>query len=123
MFGLIATILIVILDIVGYEMALWSYQVELLIMVPLLEIDLGLLPVIYVFIFQYLTDWKKFIIASIGAAAIFSFILEPILSWSGFYEADQWRSIYSFPIYILIPIAAKWLTETITNIQRQSRKC
>ncbi len=118
MFGLIIIVLIVILDIVGYEMALWSYPVELLIMVPLLEIDLGLLPIIYLLVFQYAMDWKKFIIANIVVAAAFSFILEPILLWAGFYEVHEWKSIYSLPIYVVLPILAKWGTDTILNIQR-----
>jgi hypothetical protein len=117
MFGLIVIVLIVILDIVGYEMALWSYPVELLIMVPLLEIDFGMLPIIYLLNFQYFTDWKKFIIANIGVAVIFSFVLEPILLWAGFYEVHKWKSIYSLPIYLLIPILAKWWTHTVFKIQ------
>jgi hypothetical protein len=120
MFGLILILLIVLLDIVGYEMALWSYPVELIIMVPLLEIDFGILPVIYLFVFQYVFDWNKFVVANIVVAAVFSFILEPVLIWAGFYEVEHWRSIYSFPMYILLPILAKLLTHMIFDIQRSS---
>lgn len=120
MFGLILLVLIIILDIVGYEMDLWSYPVELLIMVPLLEIDFGILPVIYVIVFQYIMDWKMFIVANIGVAAVFAFILEPVLIWAGFYEADNWKSLYSFPLYILLPLLAKLLTHMIFDIQRSS---
>jgi len=120
MLGLITVVLTVTLDIIGYETVLWSYPVELLIMVPLLEIDFGILPILYMIIYQYAIDWKKYIIANTCMAAVFAFIFEPILGWAGFYDMYEWKVSYSFPIYILIAIMAKWLTDTIFNIQRSN---
>lgn len=63
------------------------------------------------FIYQYFREWKSFIIANVILAAIFTFIAEPITVWLGIYKLDNWKYIYSFPIYILKTALIKWIVD------------
>lgn len=50
-------------------------------------------------------------------AAFGSFVAEPIFSWMKLYDLNWWKYIYSFPIYIVMGIGIKALTEKMISIQ------
>jgi len=42
---------------------------------------------------------------------VFSFIMEPLVEWLNLVVYMNWKYAYSFPIYIVMPIVARWLVE------------
>lgn len=99
------------LDFFGTIFGLWFYPAKVLpSMPPFLPYDFCILPVFAMFLMQYKTQvsvWiKAFVFGGINA-----FIGEPILWMIHFYEPEQWKYYYSFPIYTIIYIIADWFSK------------
>lgn len=121
LFGVLLIVLVGILDELGVNLNLWSYPYKLTYLVTkLTAIDYGIIIVIHMFIYQYSKDWKSFLIRNAIFAAIFTFICEPITVWLGIYQLDNWKHIYSFPIYILKASFVKWIVDIL--LDKFSRK-
>ncbi|SDC93444.1 hypothetical protein SAMN02799630_01773 [Paenibacillus sp. UNCCL117] len=120
-FGVSMSYLIYILDHVGYELNLWLYPHKFMRILPeAFILDLGILPILHMLVFQYFREWKSFIIANTLLAAVLAFICEPISVWLGIYKMLNWAHIYSFPIYILKAVMMKRLFEIIIRKQNAS---
>jgi hypothetical protein len=121
MFGLLINIAATFLDVLGSELLLWEYPVHVLPRVPLLiPVDYVVLPVIQMYIYQRFPKWKKYIIVSVIAAALQSFVAEPLAIWIGQYKLVLWQLIYSFPIYLIIDFSAKFLIELFKKRQAKA---
>ena len=124
LFGTILMTLVITLDDIGVETHLWSYPYQLVNVIPrLIAIDQGIIIITHMFVYQYFPKWKKFIIANTIMAIIFTFIFEPITVWLGIYKLENWRYIYSLPIYILKASFIKWLVdEFLLKHQKESKE-
>jgi hypothetical protein len=112
LFGTLLMTLVMLLDDFGVETHLWSYPYQLLNILPrLLAIDQGIIIVAHMFLYQYFPKWKPFLIANTVMAIIFTFIFEPLTVWLGIYKLENWRYIYSLPIYIIKAAFIKWLVD------------
>jgi hypothetical protein len=118
LFGLLVLILVSYLDAVLTELTLWHYEVTLLpVWSRLVSMDFTVLPVTYMFLYQYFKSWKSFIMASVIMAGVFAFAGEPFLEWANIYTELTWKHIYSFPIYIVIALSLRWLAEKVISKQ------
>ncbi|GAE94324.1 hypothetical protein JCM21714_3471 [Gracilibacillus boraciitolerans JCM 21714] len=115
LFGALLMILVIMMDDIGMELNLWSYPYQLIPIMPrLLPIDQGIIIVAHMILYQYFPPrWKQFIIANTVMALSFTFIFEPLTVWLGIYKLENWRYIYSLPIYILKATLIKWLVDEI----------
>ncbi|RXI96609.1 hypothetical protein DS745_23195 [Anaerobacillus alkaliphilus] len=114
LFGSLLMILVLILDDLGVEFQLWSYPHQLFIVLPrLISVDQGIIIVAHMFLYQFFRSWKSFILANTIMAFVFSFICEPVTVWLGIYRLENWKYIYSFPIYILKSIFIKWIVDRV----------
>ncbi len=116
-------IYILMLGIVEYgeELILWEYPVDVIpVFPPLSAINLICLSVLYSLSYQYCKSIKEFLWASIIISGFMCFILEPLLSWAGFYHLIKWRYYYSFPLYVLVSIFAWYLTNKIRTIETKN---
>ncbi|WP_217593762.1 CBO0543 family protein [Cohnella sp. GbtcB17] len=101
LFGVTISFLIFLLDHIGFELNLWIYPHKLFRFIPeLSSIDLVMLPVLHMLVYQYFPKWRSFLIAETIMGAVFAFILEPISVWIDLYEMLNWHHVYSFPIYV-----------------------
>ena len=117
MVGLIASYI----DIIGCEYVLWGYPSDLIpLITPLTVTDACLIPISYMFLYQYFVNWKPFIIASIILSALYVFALEPLAIHLDIFELNDWKHIYDFPIYILMGISLKYVINKIIIFQRNS---
>ncbi len=120
--GLMISILAAVLDGIGTELGFWDYPNKLLPILPrLYDVDFGILPVIYMLIYQYYPKWKPFIFTMIIVAFLMAFAAEPLLIWLNIYDTHTWKHIYSFPIYILIGVAFKSLIDYISFKSKANR--
>lgn len=112
LFGSLLMILIGLMDDIGVNLHLWSYPYKIVQFIPrLVAVDYGLLIIAHMTIYQFFNKWKTFIIANVIMAAIFTFICEPLTVWVGIYKLDNWKYIYSFPIYIIKAVFVRWLVQ------------
>ena len=121
-FGLLVNVAASFLDVAGSEYVLWDYPVHTLPQLSLLiPVDYVIVPVVGMMIYQRFPKWKGFLIACTVASSVMSFLGEPFAVFIGLYKLILWRYEYSFPIYILIFIAAKLLTEKLASDQTISK--
>ena len=110
-YGLLVNIFAIFLDVVGSELVLWNYTIRILPQMPLLfPVDYILLPISYMLIYQRYPAWKQFLLASIIVALALAFVTEPLAVYIKQYQLISWHYIYSFPIYIMISILSKLIT-------------
>ncbi len=112
-FGLWWVVVAVTLDNMGVTLHLWDYPIQLIyLMPPLVPADLAVIPITYMFLYQYIQSWGKFIIASIIAAFTFSYIIEPFFvkfEMLKFYESTfEWGHTVSFFSFTLLSILVRW---------------
>lgn len=112
--GLIIMFIAMGLDLLGYELGRWYYPYKVLPFGPFISfIDHAPIPVTYMLLYQYFSGWGVFTAAAVVIAAVFAFIFEPVLELMGLYMPLKWKLYYSFPVYIVLPLLARWLTENI----------
>ena len=117
LFGLLIAAAAIFLDIAGSEYPYWEYPIRLLPITPLIfPVDFIFLPIVDMYIYQKYPGWKNFLIANIIAAAILSFIFEPLLTLFKAYHLVTWKYTYSFPIYILIAVICKSIVQKMCQI-------
>ena len=117
-YGFFASAFAVFFDIIGETLVLWDYPYLVIPMdYILIDTDYSVLPVAYMLAYQYFTPWKRFIAANVVISAVFSFLAEPLLVKMGFYEVHSWKFIYSFPIYVVIAIVSKLITNFFIRSQ------
>jgi hypothetical protein len=120
-YGAIVSLIATIIDIVGCEYVLWGYTADLVPLIsPLLVTDYCFLPITYMLLYQYFTDWRSFITATTIVSALLAFIAESIAVLLDIYQLNNWKHLYSFPMYILLAIFFKWLLNKIIIKQKNS---
>ena len=120
-YGFFVSSLAILLDTIGETSVLWEYPYLVIPMdYILIDTDYAVLPVVYMLAYQYFPTWKGFISVNILISAIFSFLAEPLLLWLGLYEVHGWKFIYSFPIYVVIAIVSRLITEIFVRSQSAS---
>ncbi|WP_421383396.1 CBO0543 family protein [Bacillus salacetis] len=114
LFGTMLSILIIILDDLGIELNLWDYPYQLINIIPRLNpIDISVLPVFHMLVYQYFTKWKSFIIANIVTAFLYAYLAEPLFVKINIYELTNWKYIYSVPLYIGKAVLIKFILERV----------
>lgn len=113
LYGMVVALESILLDLALANSIAWGYPKRLLDFFSpiLLPYDLTVLPVIFMLLYQYFSSWKGFIISQIITAALFSFVVEPLLEWMEIYQTYTWNSLYSFPLYILVAIIPKLIID------------
>lgn len=120
LFGFLVSIFTSTLDIIGLDYVLWEYPVRVLpITHNLIPMDLVVVPVIFMLIYQYFRKFSKYLIATVIVSMIFSFVFEPLLVFLKIYSLILWRHVYSFPLYILIMIICKLVTDWLAKVQNK----
>jgi len=79
----------------------------------------GLIVMVFMLTYQYFPTWKRFFWALVAVSAVFSFIVEPIIVYLGFYVILKWLYWYSFIIYIVMGLLSRWLVVTIFQMARK----
>lgn len=97
------------LDFVGNSYGLWYYPYKLLPTIPPYFPWETVLCFEVMFLLQFrphVSPWIK----GIGFGIFNSFVAEPINKWLGLYVLVHWKTIYSFPIYVVVYIIAHLLS-------------
>lgn len=121
LYGALMAILIIHLDDMGTSIGLWNYPYKLISVFPRLDpIDVSVLPVFHMLLYQYFTKWKAFIIATVIAALIFAYIAEPFFVKIDIYQLLNWTYSYSVLGYVIKVIAIKYILETVLELKSKS---
>ncbi|NLI12228.1 MAG: hypothetical protein GX425_06305 [Peptococcaceae bacterium] len=122
LYGFFVLTVVTFIDEVGCQLNLWEYPFDIEPLFPrLIPVNFTALPVVFMFIYQYFSKWKPFIIASVLVSAVLSFAGENILEWAGIYVLFKWENYYSLPIYVIIGTSLKWLLEIVLKKEKNAR--
>lgn len=115
--GLVTSLLAFIFDDVGRSLNLWFYPHQLsFFSYHLYSVDIGIVPVFYMLLFQYARTWKAYLITLILLSVFAAFIAEPLFVWMDIYVLLNWNHLISFPFYILMGVFVKWLVNLVTKM-------
>jgi hypothetical protein len=120
--GSLISIVTLLLDLIGLNLGLWNYTSLLFsgFYPTLVPVDLVVIPVTYMLIYQYKVSWSAFLLTSVIVSGVYSFVAEPIFNGLDIYRMHHWRYIYSFPIYILLFLFIKWIVDLVVNISKST---
>jgi hypothetical protein len=121
LYGCLISLYSIVLDDIGSYFLLWIYQYQLVPISPRLNpIDLTVMPVTYMIVYQFFKRWKSFLIAQLILAFGAAFIAEPLFSWLDIYKTLNWKLIYSFIIYFALGVYIKWFIRSfLKNLLRR----
>lgn len=121
LFGFIIMFITMAFDLLGYEGSFWYYPYKIFPFGPFIAfVDHAPVPVIYMLLYQRLPSWRAFALAAALTAAVFAFVLEPLMVSIGIYQPIKWQYHYSYPLYLVLPLVGRWATEAIfTAPERQ----
>ena len=110
----------IFMDIIGSNAALWSYLIREIPFFPSPFLhDFTLTPLALMIVYQYCHSWKKFIIWTIIATGIISFILFPILMTFGYLQLYNWNLFYSFTLIVAYTLLSRWLLLGVLSIEQK----
>jgi hypothetical protein len=122
LYGALFTMIIaMLLDTAGVSQDGWNYNSLLLPFFPqYLPWDLTIFPVTVMLYYQFfpkLSPWLKGAAFAVTAA----YIVEPLFTLLGVYEASGWEHHYSLPIYFVIFMLGYWLYSRSLRAAENSR--
>ncbi|WP_442599834.1 CBO0543 family protein [Neobacillus sp. D3-1R] len=118
LYGSLISLYSILLDDIGSHFILWIYQYQLFPISPRLNpIDLTIMPVTFMVVYQYFKRWKSFLIAQMILAFGAAFIAEPLFSSVDIYHILNWKLVFSFVIYLLLGIGNKIVVERLVHMQ------
>lgn len=121
--GFVTMVLTIFSDSFGLDMVLWAYPTQLYELVKSVSvIELVVMAISYMLMYQYFSNWKKYITALIIFASLGAFVGIPVAVWFGFYKLIKWRYVYSFIIFICLGISIKFIVSKIIDIQERHIK-
>jgi len=119
LFGSFVAVQRIVMDIVGTNTVLWSYNLRLTPFYPSPFVhDFTLTPLALMLVYQYCHSWKKFLVWAGVVTGIISFVFFPILSMFGFLKLYHWNDFYSFVLIIVIASLSRWALLRTLNIQQ-----
>ena len=82
-------------------MAYWVYPIQIFEIINHIgNMELVLVPFSFMLLYQYFSEWKKYLIMLIIFSAVGAFIGLTLAVWFGAYKLIKWKTIYSFIIFI-----------------------
>jgi hypothetical protein len=95
-----------ILDAIGEQLGIWSYNVDVEPFSPsFITFDITLLPIATMWFLQYKPRANP-VIKAVVYSGIGSFIAQPVFAWLGIYNRQGWKDYYSFPFLFIIYLIA-----------------
>ncbi|HEY5586821.1 MAG TPA: CBO0543 family protein [Ruminiclostridium sp.] len=119
LFGSFIAVSRVVMDIIGFNAILWSYDIRLSPFSPCpFQYDFTMIALALMVVYQYCHSWKKFLVWTGVVTGIMSFVFFPILIKFGFLTVYHWSLFYSFVLVFGIATFSRWVLLGILNLQQ-----
>lgn len=97
LFGSFFAVLRAIVDLAGVTSGLWLYKVRILpLPTSIFLYTLTIAPLTFMLAMQYSRSWKQFFVWGAVAAGFIHFIMIPIFTMIGIFQAMNWNRVYGF---------------------------
>jgi len=119
LFGALIAVGRVVMDIIGSNVALWSYDIRETPFTPSPFLhDLTLTPLALMAAYQYSHSWKSFFAWTVVATGIITFVFFPLLTTLGFLTYYNWNHVYSFVLIIGIASLSRWVLLGVITMEQ-----
>jgi hypothetical protein len=103
LFGSFIAVGRIVMDLVGNNLVLWSYDIREVPFVPSPFLhDFTITPIILMLVYQYNHSWKRFLAWTALAVGGITFAFFPALIAFGYLKYYHWNHAYSFVLIIFI---------------------
>lgn len=118
LFGSLIAVAATFIDIVAVTTGLWEYKVRLFPISPApFPFDFTVIPIFYMFVLQYTSSWRSYLIGSLLASGLFSFIVAPIYVLLGIKEYHKLNHFYMFILVFIFTTIIKAIYNWIYKIE------
>lgn len=120
LFGSFVAVGRIVMDIIGTNMVLWSYNIRELPFYPSPFLhDFTITPLALMIVHQYCPSWKRFMFWTMVAIGIISFIFFPVIGYLGYLKLVNWNYFYSFVLIIFIAVLSRAVLHGVLRIERR----
>jgi hypothetical protein len=118
LYGSLLSVAAVLIDTIAVTIGLWEYTVSIFPLSPApFPFDYTVLPIFYMTVLQYTSTWRGYLTGSLVAAALFSFIIEPIYIGLGIKVFHHFNYFFMFVLVLAVTTAIKVIYNWITSIE------
>ncbi len=122
LYGMLWIIFAIVLDEISSTWMLWSYPRKLFpIIPPLIPADLTIVPVTFMFVYQYTATYKMYMFWSVVVGSLFSFVIEVIFVHYHLFKMYQWEHWYSFISFIIVASIIWGIHQRIMKLTKLSK--
>lgn len=108
-YGSLITVMQSLVDLLGTAAGLWYYKVPVLpLTTSVLLRDWTLIPLTYMLVQQYSSNWRQFFIWNTAGTFFLSFIIAPIFAALDILQLMRWNYLYAF--------VASYVTATLSRV-------
>ncbi len=123
LFGSFIAVGRIVMDIIGTNTVLWSYDIRELPFFPSPFIhDFTITPLALMLAYQYSSSWRKFLTLTILTTGIISFVFFPLLAQIGYLMLYKWNYFYSFILVNIVAVLSRAIMLGILNIQKDHQQ-
>jgi hypothetical protein len=120
LFGSLITVMITLFDIIGVEYTRWAHLTRILPIMPTLFLfDFTIMPLYYMLIYQYCSNWKSYTIWNAIAAGLISFVFFPLLTALRMFELLNWRYAYFFPCIFTFGLVSRAIVVGVVALENK----
>ncbi|GMA98184.1 hypothetical protein PIPA1_09840 [Pelosinus sp. IPA-1] len=120
LFGSLISVFSVVIEIVGCNSNLWAYSLPIYPMIPnIFLLDITVIPLYYMLIYQRAYSWKSYAVWNIGASAFLGFVFSPLVVSLGLVQLIQWNYVNTFLIIAFVGFLAKAVISLIISFEEQ----
>jgi hypothetical protein len=121
-FGFATHVLFAWVEMFGIRSGLWGYPYQLIPYLPSVSLDVSLIPVGIMLVFQWtLKKNKNFYLYGILTAAVFGFGLKPLLTSLDLFQMYKWVNIpLVFLLYVVLFTIAYLITKLFMRMHEKS---
>lgn len=111
------------INLLGVNMGMWNYPIQVFPAIPSLSLDASLVPITYMFVYQWTLNHKKnYYLFAIITAMIFSFVFEPLLVQMGLFKIyGNINYIHRLISYVVVSMISKLITNLFLKLQKISK--
>ncbi|HWR42216.1 CBO0543 family protein [Sporomusa sp.] len=118
LFGSLLAVMSAVIDTIADNLMLWQYLVKIFPFTPaFFPFHLTLAPITLMIVYQYTNNWSRYLLGTVFAAAIYSFIIAPLFVAIGEVQLLKWNHGYTFITYIVRALMARWVLILCKHIQ------
>jgi xanthine/uracil permease len=109
-YGLLWAVMATWLDLLGTTNGMWEYPFKL-------YNNVSVIPVLYMFLYQYGERWKTFILGSVILSSLLSFVFEPIFLKMNMLNLITWSHTKSWFAFIFLALITRLIITVLKKAQ------